>query len=112
MRRTQQLLRDEFARSGIGLMEIEEVHGHPPLIHPGLHHHMGTTRMHADPCRGVVDEHCRVHGMENLYLAGCSVFPTGGYINPTLTIMALAIRLADRLRSSLSRTASSPALEA
>ncbi|MFO1059941.1 MAG: GMC family oxidoreductase [Dongiaceae bacterium] len=60
-------------------------------------HHMGTTRMHADPRQGVVDPSCRVHGIDNLYVAGSSVFPTGGVSNPTLTIVALALRLADHL---------------
>ena len=60
-------------------------------------HHMGTTRMSADPATGVVDRDCRVHGMRNLWVAGSSVFSTGGYANPTLTIVALAHRLADRL---------------
>lgn len=64
----------------------------------GGSHHLGTTRMHRDPRRGVVDADCRVHGMANLYVAGSSVFPTTGYANPTLTIVALALRLADRLR--------------
>jgi choline dehydrogenase-like flavoprotein len=50
---------------------------------------------------GVVDEHCCVHGIENLYVAGSSVFPTSGYTNPTLTIVALAIRMADRLKGAL-----------
>ena len=54
--------------------------------------------MHADPAQGVVDRQCRVHGVSNLYVAGCSVFPTGGYINPTLTIAALSIRLADQVK--------------
>jgi choline dehydrogenase-like flavoprotein len=66
----------------------------------GNWHHLGTTRMHRDPTKGVVDEHCRVHDVSNLYLAGSSVFPTGGYANPTLTIVALALRLADRLKSN------------
>jgi choline dehydrogenase-like flavoprotein len=61
-------------------------------------HHMGTTRMHADPRCGVVDAQCRVHGVANLFVAGSSVFPTGGASGPTLTIVALALRLADRLR--------------
>ena len=61
---------------------------------------MGGTRMHADPRQGVVDEHGRVHGVDNLFVAGSSVFPTGlGYANPTLTIVALAIRLADHLKA-------------
>jgi choline dehydrogenase-like flavoprotein len=64
-------------------------------------HHMGTTRMHTDPTRGVVDADCRVHGLHNLWLAGSSVFPTGGAANPTLTIVALALRLARRLRQEL-----------
>ena len=59
------------------------------------HHHMGTCRMSADPSDGVVDPNCRVHGVENLYLAGASVFPTGGARQPTLTVAALALRLAD-----------------
>ena len=64
----------------------------------GGQHHIGTTRMADDPVRGVVDAHCRVHGIENLYLAGSSVFPTAGTANPTLTLTALALRLADRIR--------------
>jgi choline dehydrogenase-like flavoprotein len=64
----------------------------------GGYHHMGTTRMASTESHGVVDENCRVHGVENLYISGSSVFPTGGWANPTLTIIALAIRLADRLK--------------
>jgi choline dehydrogenase-like flavoprotein len=61
-------------------------------------HHMGTTRMANDPVEGVVDRNCRVHGVENLFVAGSSVFPTGGTAAPTLTIVALALRLADHIR--------------
>ncbi len=64
-------------------------------------HHMGTTRMSVSPRTGVVDPDCRVHGLDNLYVAGSSVFPTGGYANPTLTLLALAFRLADHLRAVL-----------
>jgi choline dehydrogenase-like flavoprotein len=60
-------------------------------------HHMGTTRMHHDPAQGVVDADCRVHGVSNLFVAGSSVFPTGGTAAPTLTIIALALRLAEHL---------------
>jgi choline dehydrogenase-like flavoprotein len=63
----------------------------------GGHHHMGTTRMADSPQTGVVDGNCRIHGIDNLYVAGSSVFPTGGYANPTLTIVALAVRLAEHL---------------
>ncbi len=65
-------------------------------------HHMGTTRMSDDAATGVVDRDCRVHGIENLWVAGSSVFPACGYVNPTLTIVALTLRLADHLRSRLS----------
>ncbi|MCE0523876.1 MAG: GMC family oxidoreductase [Methylacidiphilales bacterium] len=60
-------------------------------------HHIGTTRMASSPDQGVVDENCKVHGLENLYVAGSSVFPTGGHANPTLTIVALALRLGEYL---------------
>jgi choline dehydrogenase-like flavoprotein len=62
-------------------------------------HHLGTTRMSDDPTKGVVDPHCRVHGTDNLYLASGSVFPTSSFARPTLTVVALAIRLADHLRA-------------
>jgi choline dehydrogenase-like flavoprotein len=66
-------------------------------------HHMGTTRMHRDLRRGVVDEHCRVHTTSNVYVAGSSVFPTGGWAPPTLTIIALALKLADHAKARLAR---------
>ena len=62
-------------------------------------HHIGTTRMAASPRDGVVDGNCRVHGTANLYVAGSSVFPTAGNANPTLTIVALALRLGDHLEA-------------
>jgi choline dehydrogenase-like flavoprotein len=65
----------------------------------GGNHHMGTTRMADSPQFGVVDKNCRVHGVANLYVAGSSVFVTGGYANPTLTVIALALRLADHVKS-------------
>ena len=63
-------------------------------------HHIGTTRMAASPSEGVVDGNCRVHGTANLYVAGSSVFPTAGNANPTLTIVALALRLGDHLKQA------------
>lgn len=62
-------------------------------------HHMGSTRMSADPSSGVVDTDCRVHGVANLYVAGSSVFPRSGIAPPTLSIVALALRLGDHLGS-------------
>ena len=67
----------------------------------GSYHHMGTTRMSDNPKRGVVDKNCKVHGCNNLYVAGSSVFPTAGFVNPTLTICALAFRLADYIDNQL-----------
>jgi choline dehydrogenase-like flavoprotein len=62
-------------------------------------HHIGTTRMASDPASGVVDENCRVHGVANVFVASSSVFPTCSYANPTLTILALALRLGDHRAS-------------
>lgn len=62
-------------------------------------HHMGTTRMGVNPIYSVVNEDCRVHGIENLFIAGSSVFPTSGHANPTATIIALTVRLADYIKS-------------
>ena len=64
-------------------------------------HTAGTTRMSDDPKMGVVDSHCKVHGVAGLYVAGGSVFPTSGHANPTLMIVALAIRLADQIKLDL-----------
>lgn len=64
-------------------------------------HHMGTTRMHPDPEFGVVNGDCRMHGVSNLHIAGGSVFPTSGLANPTLTLIALAMRLSDHLKLEL-----------
>jgi choline dehydrogenase-like flavoprotein len=64
-----------------------------------MKHPSGTTRMSASPSSGVVDADLRVHGIDNLYVTGSSVFPTVGHANPTLLIVALAARLAERLRA-------------
>ena len=69
----------------------------------GSNHHMGTTRMHTEPRQGVVDADCRVHSVSNLYIAGSSVFPIVGFANPTLTLVALALRLAECLKERLGR---------
>jgi len=64
-------------------------------------HHMGTTRMHDNPHNGVVDRDCKIHGLANIFIASSSVFPTGGHANPTLTIVALALRIADHLKTNI-----------
>ena len=66
-------------------------------------HPSGTTRMSEDPKLGVVDSNCQVHGVGGLYVAGASVFPTSGHANPTLMILSLAIRLADKIKVDLAR---------
>lgn len=64
-------------------------------------HHMGTARMSELPADGIVDRNLKLHTVDNLYLPSCAVFPTGGYANPTLTLLALALRLADHLKETL-----------
>ncbi len=100
--RALHLLGLEFGRLGLGRVNIAAAQAPwPPPDIRGSRHHMGTTRMSTDPRQGVVDADCRVHGIANLSIAGSSVFPTAGAANPTLTIVALALRLADRLRRHL-----------
>ena len=72
-----------------------------PADMEGTYHHMGTTRMHDSPRHGVVDRNCKVHDMENLYIAGSSVFTTSSSNNPTMTLVALALRLSDRLTAEI-----------
>ena len=93
LERIRTLVAGAFEHAGLG--RIERIDGGAP--DPNAHHHAGTTRMHPDPEGGVVDGDARVHGTANLYLAGASVFPSAGFANPTLTIVALALRLADHL---------------
>ena len=67
----------------------------------GTGHHMGTTRMGNDKSISVVDRNLKIHEIDNLYCASSSVFATSGYINPTLTIVALSLRLADYLERKI-----------
>jgi choline dehydrogenase-like flavoprotein len=66
-------------------------------------HHIGTTRMCENPKKGVVDDNCQVHGINNLFIASSSVFPTGGHANPTFSIVAISLRVADYLKSIVSK---------
>jgi choline dehydrogenase-like flavoprotein len=98
-----ELLRREFARLDIGAVAplpwLAEQTGWPDELGTGPHqHHTGTARMADDPRHGVVDSNSRMHGIDNLYVAGPAVFPTSGYANPGLTTVAMALRLADRLQ--------------
>jgi choline dehydrogenase-like flavoprotein len=100
IRRTVEIFGDAVGKAGVGTVVSTLGAGDQPPAVYGNWHQLGTTRMHRDPTHGVVDENCRVHEMSNLYIAGGSVFATGGYANPSLTIVALSLRLADHLKST------------
>jgi choline dehydrogenase-like flavoprotein len=93
----------EFAASGAGTFEFDEKSLEEDLLRFGAYggHHVGTTRMGIDPNTSVVDANCAVHGVSNLYIASSSVFPTSSQANPTLTIVALALRLAKHLETQI-----------
>src|SRR6185369_16131038 len=91
--------------NGIGELEGDLERASPWPIDQDASHHMGGTRMGSDPRTSVVDADLRVHGAENLWIAGSSVFPASGCANPTYTIVALSIRLARHLRGALARSA-------
>jgi choline dehydrogenase-like flavoprotein len=100
IRRAHEIIGQELGRAGLGRFKVmldDDDGTWPPLLTGGSHH-MGTTRMHVDPKKGVVNENSQVHGVSNLFIAGSSVFPTCGYANPTLTIVALAVMLADHVK--------------
>ena len=112
--RTAQVMVREVARE-LGRLGLGEVRPEPWLAEGGWARHMqdsvhqmGTTRLGADPKTSVVDAECRVHGVDGLFVAGASVFPAAGAANPTLTIVALAARLADHLSAALDRPAPLP----
>jgi choline dehydrogenase-like flavoprotein len=104
-RRMVQLLVQEFKRLGLpipqGIPALEEqtewIANCTERAHP-----TGTTRMSSNPKEGVVDANCEVHGVRGLFVSGSSVFPTAGAANPTLMIVAIALRLADHLKVHLS----------
>ncbi len=101
MHRAHEQLAQLLGRTGVGRLRIESsATGYDPMQDVvNAHHHMGTTRMHDDPRQGVVDRDCRIHGIGNLFVAGSSVFPSYACDDPTMTIVALALRLADHLKS-------------
>jgi choline dehydrogenase-like flavoprotein len=90
------LLAPALASAGLGRL-VPFPAGDPRRAFGVGNHHIGTTRMGAQPSDGVVDTNCKVHDVDGLYVAGSSVFPTSGAANPTLTAVALGLRLADHL---------------
>jgi choline dehydrogenase-like flavoprotein len=102
IRQFAQTLGDEFRLAGLGEIALEPwvLEDSPQWTDhiTDQYHHIGTARMHDSAQWGVVDRNCKVHSISNLFIAGSAVFPTSGHSNPTLTIIALCMRLADRLR--------------
>ena len=100
--RTQEIVQEELRKAGLGRSYISmNKNSFSQRGFNGGWHHMGTTRMNSDPKQGVVDGDGKVHGISNLYIAGPSVFPTGGQANPVLTVVALTIRLADHIKEKI-----------
>ena len=105
-RKINELIGQQVGATGIGRVKLADFLSDAndvtmPEFTSGGWHHMGTTRMHNDPKKGVVDSNCKVHGINNLYVAGSSCFPTGGAVNPTLTLVALSLRLADHVKQRI-----------
>ena len=103
LRRCYRLLSEELVRTGTGTLEYDPDALEDRARQHGIvgGHHIGTTRMSADPRQGVVNSDCRMHDIEDLFVISASIFPTSGQANPTLTLLALALRLADKLQSQL-----------
>jgi choline dehydrogenase-like flavoprotein len=97
--RSLQVFGEEMGISGLGRLRVTVDDERPWRQTRGGAHHIGTTRMHTDPKRGVCDADGKVHGIDNLWVGGSSLFPTVGFANPTYTLTALALRTADRLRT-------------
>jgi choline dehydrogenase-like flavoprotein len=100
--RALMMLAGDFAASGVGHLDYDPALVETEMLRYGAYggHHIGTARMGSDPRFSVVDSNCRLHSVHNLYLAGSAVFPTSSQANPTLTIVALALRLAALLRGA------------
>ncbi len=105
MRAGMETVGAEFGRLGLGRVQSQLLSDDGAWRENlfWAYHHLGTTRMGDSPQNSVVDRDCRVHGKANLYVAGSSVFPTGGTATPTFTIVALAIRIADTIAARLQR---------
>ncbi|WP_433272946.1 FAD-dependent oxidoreductase [Pseudonocardia xinjiangensis] len=102
IRRSMELIGEEFARLGYGTVDMADAARIDDMPFTDGTHQMGLLRMATSPRQGVVDADCRVHGSANLYVAGSAVFPTAGAVGPTLTIAALACRVADHIAAERS----------
>jgi len=101
IRETGMAMAKEFSSAGLGIVRLADFMLDKTLDIPFGHHnhHMGTTRMSENPKYGVVDKNSKVHELDNLYIAGSSVFSTGGACNPTMPIIQLCLRLAEHLKA-------------
>ncbi|MDX1672751.1 MAG: GMC family oxidoreductase [Balneolaceae bacterium] len=107
VQKIHQLIGHQMGKAGIGRIKLreflrEENFNSWPEGTNGGWHHMGTTRMHEDPKQGVVDADCKVHGIANLFVAGSACYTTSGAPNPTLTLVALSLRLSDHVKKLVS----------
>lgn len=98
---SQDIVQKAFETSGLGRFRVERRDGMPLVTQMTTHHPAGTARMSDDPTRGVTDPNCKVHNVGNLYVGSSAVFPTGGCAPPTLTIVALCVRIADTIKARL-----------
>jgi choline dehydrogenase-like flavoprotein len=103
IRKMCELVGQEVGRAGVGRVKLMDYLTNQddqswPSFTGGGWHHMGTTRMSENPKQGVVDADCKVHGISNLFVAGSSCFVTAGAPNPTLTLVALTLRLSDHIK--------------
>jgi choline dehydrogenase-like flavoprotein len=101
------IVHEEWRRLGVGTFDIETLSSCEHLLDSKSgfwdnNHHIGSTRMGSDVTTSVVNARCAVHGYDNLYIGSSSVFPTGGFSNPTLTVIALCLRIGDELKQRLS----------
>jgi len=104
IRKMYEIMGKQFGISDIGRIKLlnfltDDNEKTWPDFMSGGFHHMGTTRMSDDAQKGVVDKNCKLHNINNLYVAGSSCFTTGGAANPTFTLIALSLRLSDHLKS-------------
>ncbi|MFL6604066.1 MAG: FAD-dependent oxidoreductase [Steroidobacteraceae bacterium] len=109
-RQAVKLFAEDIARCAIGVFEYDPASIELEMTRYGAYggHHLGTARMGTNPRASVVDANCRIHGLSNLYVAGGAVFPTSSQANPTLTIVALAVRLAAHLRTAVDSLRGTP----
>jgi choline dehydrogenase-like flavoprotein len=105
-RKIYEMLGEQAGISGIGRVRLldnleDEKDMSMPSSTSGGWHHMGTTRMNDDYKKGVVDSNCKIHTLDNLYVAGSSCYPNGAAVNPTFTLIALSLRLSDHLKKKI-----------